>query len=154
MKIKPTDSKALDFILEKIIETEYQLFADCIADTEFVLDLNKNEVEYEFKRLLYIIKYFDCAKTNIDDKWPYVERNHNTKTFKQNGGFEKAIQDELAKIEKENERKKLETDLAKSNIEANTLNIENARKNKWHTGINIAIGVLNLILLALQLLKD
>ena len=161
MKIKPTDSKALDFILDKILETEYQLFADCIADTEFVLDLNKNEVEYEFKRLLYIVKYFDCAKTNIDNQWPYVERNHYTKIFKQNGGFEKAIQDELAKIEKENEREQIELNLAKSNLEANELNKSIAAKNDKNETrntvgmwVNIVIGVLNLVLLALQLLKD
>ena len=43
------------------------------------------------------------------------------------------------------EKERLETDLAKSNIEANKLNRKNSNFNIWFTVINVIIGIVNII---------
>ncbi len=65
------------------------------------------------------------------------------------------------KIEKENtDKAKLELDLAKSNLESNKLNkeiaernIKTEKRNIVFTWINIGIGVINLVLIAWQILQ-
>ena len=82
-----------------------------------------------------------------------------TKEFIDNGGFSKLVQDELEKAEKQIEIEKLEIELAKSNLEANELNKsiaakneEDKKRNRTERIINISLGVLNLVLLIVQIL--
>jgi len=154
MYMKESDIVALDFIIDKIIETKRRINYYPLVKEGLIPSLDDKNTALEFKRLLNIIKYVNCAKVIDSDFSDTVDINENTNDFKNNGGFKTYFQEELKRIEKKEEREKLETALAKSNIEANTLNIENASKNKWFTWINIAIGVLNLILLAIQILTD
>lgn len=151
MNINQSDIVALDFIIDYIFKNDRRINYSELVNEKII---NCSDNKLEFKRLSNIIKYLNCANVIGENISVSIEKNENTNEFRNNGGFKSYFQEQLKRIEKEKEREKIETDLAKSNIEANTLNIENARKNKWHTGINIAIGVLNLILLALQLLKD
>lgn len=81
-----------------------------------------------------------------------------------NGGWIKHLDDEdkliAEKQSKIDARQQLETELAKSSIDANKLNekiaeqnFKDKKSNKITTWINIIIGILNLGLLVLQLLK-
>ncbi len=81
------------------------------------------------------------------------------KTFKaEKHSFELELEEyKLSKAENDSkikEKEELEIKLAKSNIKANELNIKNARKNTFFTWVNIAFGVLNLVLLAIQILLN
>lgn len=80
-----------------------------------------------------------------------------TSQFKASGGFKKAYENLI----EENKNKRLEIDLAKSNLQANKLNKKianqnekNEKFNKYSTIINISIGVLNAGLLVWQILKN
>jgi len=66
---------------------------------------NNTELRYEFKRLLCIIESYNCAKINKYNYGPQVERNENTKLFKQDGGFKSIYQNERNKIKKDKIRK-------------------------------------------------
>ena len=83
----------------------------------------------------------------------------------ENGGWNKHLTEtknaEILSQEQKSIRDKLETDLAKSNLEANALNRkiakqnkENEKKNRVSTWVNIIIGLLNFLALMWQILKS
>jgi hypothetical protein len=154
MQIDKHDVIILDFLIDKMLESDDPLESNVLTKNGFLNEFTENDIEYEFTRLISIIDSLGKGKkqtySTIGDT---IERNENTLKFKESGGFQKYYQDQLLNLANKNQREQLETDLAKSNIEANELNKENARKNKYLTWINIAIGVLNLVLLGLQIFK-
>ena len=111
--------------------------------------------------------YFDLLKEKkivriekgINNKTDIYSIDIKTKEFLRQGGFRKEVQDELKRIKESSEKEKLEIELAKSNLEANELNKSIAAKNekdkkrnKTERIINISLGVLNLVLLVVQIL--
>ena len=154
MKFDKSDIEILDSIIDFILEHDTYIHDSSLKKADKYKDYKPSELRLESERIVSILEFYDCAKIKRRDDGNIIEKNAHTKKFREHGGFENIYQDELNRLEKLKEKETLETDLAKSNIEANVLNIENARKNKWYTWINIIIGVLNLVLLALQLLKD
>ncbi|HEY5592354.1 MAG TPA: hypothetical protein VIK55_15230 [Paludibacter sp.] len=159
MHIGENDVIKLDFIIEKIIESDQPLRSQVFKESGY-LDIEDEKLrELEFTRLINIISYngvgITASSKYLDDS---IQRNENTVKFKERGGFAKLFQDELKKLEKENERDKLEIELAKSNLEANALNKaiadkndKNERKNTIGMWVNISVGVLNIILIAVQI---
>jgi hypothetical protein len=153
------EHEAKDLVLRFLIDNHFEKFIHCseikkslfdeqdelIVNTIFIQLVNAGESVVKTQLRSNSLSYFDG----------FFKATSLTKLYLENqGGFTSEHEEYLSRKEKENKREKLEIDLAKSNIEANTLNIENASKNKWFTWINIAIGVLNLVLLAIQILTD
>ena len=152
--IDKLDIDILDHILDSIIESGSNLNYRQFGKHDYFKNLDDEKQKHEFQRLIDYFEKYNCARIRQHGYFNSLEKNQISQRFKDKGGFNGVYQEELNKIKKEEEKEKLETNLAKSNIDANTLNIENASKNKWFTLINIAIGVLNLVLLAIQILTD
>lgn len=160
MCIGENDIVKLDLIIDKIIESGHSLRSHLFNGSGY-LDIEDEKLrELEFTRLINIISY-NGVGTTASSKYhgDSIQRNENTVKFKERGGFAKLFQDRLKKLEKENERDKLEIELAKSNLEANVLNkaiadknAKNERKNTIGMWVNISVGVLNIILIAVQIL--
>ena len=161
MKITEKDAEILDYIVFESLKTVCLHARDLKPlDNTFLSD---NE---DVKESAYTY-YFDLLKEKkvvriekgINNKTDIYSIDIKTKEFLRQGGFRKEVQDELKRIKESSEKEKLEIELAKSNLEANELNKSIAAKNekdkkrnKTERIINISLGVLNLVLLVVQIL--
>ncbi len=161
MEMDKNDAKVLDLIVEKIISTKEPISFNDFNEVEFLSITDMKLDETEFRRLIDIISSEGVGKITAYqfDSETTIQKNENTAKFNKRGGFTKLYQDELERKEKEEEREKLEIDLAKSNIEANELNKsiadkndKNERKNTIGMWVNITTGVINILLIAIQIL--
>jgi len=153
------DISILDNIIDKLISTTGAINYRLFSKHEHFTKINPRDKVDEFQRLIDILRKYDLVHFHYANIVSSITANQNTRNFKENGGFSKIYQDELNRIEKENVREQIELDLAKSNLEANELNKSIAakneidkKKNRTERIINIYIGVLNLILLVVQVL--
>ena len=157
--LQEKDIAILEYIINNLIEKNdlfsYKSFQ---SHSHFVEFKNEDKIK-EFQRLIDILSKFNLIKIHLAGYYNSIQSNQNTLNFKQTGGFNKVYRDELIRIEKQQERETLENELAKSNLEANELNKSIAskneidkKKNRTERIINISIGVLNLILLVVQVL--
>ncbi len=158
MKIDKSDIETLDLIIGKILELDSKIYDGILKDIEKYKDYKISDIKFESNRIMNIIESYGCAKVTRLIRGNTIEKNENTKKFKEHGGFAKIYQDELNRIERENESEKLEINLAKSNLEANELNKSIAAKNDRNEirnnigmWVNIFIGVLNIGLIVLQI---
>jgi len=126
MEINKNDIKKLDFIIDKILDINYSIGNPELFRAKLIISTNFKENEFEFKRLLNFIKYFDVAKitenNTIGDK---VEINRNTLNFKKQGGFATLYEKQQSKINNDNrltgiKEKKLEDDAKLSNLQVKT----------------------------------
>ncbi|MCF6295691.1 MAG: hypothetical protein L3J25_08375 [Flavobacteriaceae bacterium] len=154
------DAEKLDQILEFISQEENRNnnFDAHHLQRDLFPKLNEDQVE----QLIFKI---DDLKQEVSEilKGEYnttIYCNGLTKPFLEDGGFTKIGNDIILKNKRIQERERLEIDLAKSNLKANKLNkkiakrnSENQRMNKKTTWINIIIGLLNVALIAWQILK-
>lgn len=155
--LEKKDIKALDFIIDevlvkRIVTTDDLIKAELIDEHRnegFKLDVAYDPVK-EFVRYLSIIKKYNFCHCSTNEDQEFARMNDHTLRFQKEGGFKELYEE----YEEENKRKKLEYDLAKSNIEANKLNKKNEKRVRKMTWINIAIGVANLGLLVWQILKS
>ena len=158
--MRNNDIVKLDFILNKIIQTDWLVTADDLIIGGFY---KPNEIELlkqDFKVFQNIFKELNVGKISLEEDNSWIKPNINSIIFQRNGGFTKKAQDlvdksDRAKLKeiKNTEREDLEIELAKSNIKANKLNKKVAKRNKRETIINIILGFLNVALLIWQLLK-
>ena len=160
MKIDKFDIELLDFIIDKILESGQETDSNILNKKEQFRNIKFSEIDLEFQRLLSIIDFYQCAKIY---KFGYTKTaviNENNKKFKEQGGFLKIYQDELTRLEKEDEKEKLKTknlELQNENLEfAQTIRekeakirdlefkikrIELLKQYWWFIGICIGIGV-------------
>lgn len=96
----------LDEIINKILESKIEICYKDFKTHEHFKDLNYNDVIDEFQRLLSYIERNNYARIN-HSAYNFVSKNEYTKNFKDKGGFTKIYQDELSRIEKEEERENL-----------------------------------------------
>lgn len=125
------------------------------------------DLEFGHKEKAEIIKYLSDELIIVP--WEKA-RNSSILTrkgediIKIHGGIEKYLENEAKSISEQQSKvdtkEQLETELAKSNIDANKLNAkialqnaQNESKNRIAMWINIAIGVLNAALLAWSIMK-
>jgi hypothetical protein len=158
MELNKKDLPTLDFLLTLLVERDSDVYGDDLKDFEKYNDAKSDFLYSEFKRLMYFFKHFGCGVPKNDgglSEW--ISPNLVSAQFKHSGGFEKAYGD----LQKQNENKQLELDLAKSNLAANKLNKKIAKQNeknekfnKKSTIVNVIIGVLNVGLIVWQILKD
>ena len=161
MKITEEQAEILDYIVLESLKTVC-LRAHDLKPLENGFLSNQEDV----KESAYTY-YFDILKDKnvvrvekgLNNKTEIYSIDIKTKEFLRQGGFKKEIQDELKQIEESSEKEKLEIELSKSNLEANELNKSIAAKNekdkkrnKTERIINISLGVLNLVLLVIQIL--
>lgn len=107
MKIDKSEIELLDFILDRIIESDYEINEQILKKIDRFKDLKDSGIRIEFERIMSILELYDCAKTNRYNYGNAVEKNGHTKKFKEHGGFAKIYQDELTRLEKEEERENL-----------------------------------------------
>jgi acid phosphatase class B len=131
--------KILDLISEKpmplktireklsIGEYEFNKQIDFLENSEFIDEANFGSDEYSITKPLGLNKLKELRSEKI--------------------ALEKSEQEEK-------EFKQIEFDLAKSNIEANKLNAQVAKRNKIESNINIILGVINISILIWQVLKS
>jgi len=158
MKLDKFDIEILDFIIDSILETDSQIYDGILNKFDKLKDYKPSELKLESDRIMSILELYDCAKINRYIKGNAIIKNAHTKKFKEHGGFAKIYQDELTRQEKVEQKEKLELDLAKSNLEANELNKsiaakndKNNKKNILGMWVNISIGALNIVLIAIQI---
>jgi hypothetical protein len=96
-----SDIPALDFIIDKTLETDWKVYSNELIDEGFMGKTDPLS-ESKFEALLAIINSYGCAKVNSAhnvDNGANVEKNGLTAKFKVDGGFKKAF--------KENQKEKL-----------------------------------------------
>jgi hypothetical protein len=152
--------------INELIEVNLKLLSEVNRNSMFFddfIDCDGNELHATFrtdffasemeKRGLISITNFICFITEFG------------LNIVENGGWNKYLTEtknaEILSQKQKSIRDKLETDLAKSNLEANELNRkiakqnkENEKKNRVSTWINIGIGFINILLLIWQILKS
>lgn len=121
MEIDKKDIEILDFIIEKLIQSKGTIWSNSLTENGYLTEPTEKAKEYEFRRLLNIIREYNCAKpTEGTNSWDFVELNENTLNFKNSGGFSKLYQDELDRIEKSENTEKLKN----KNLELQNENFE------------------------------
>jgi hypothetical protein len=152
----------LDYLLP-ILSTKYPDgdFIDSIAykyekEYNIVFDMN----ELAFFESSYENKYFTFPYSNLNrtaiitpETKEIIDRDGSLSKYRSINAESKA--QEQAKVDM---KEQLETELAKSNIEANKLNAkiaeqnsQNESKNRIAMWVNISIGALNIVLIAIQI---
>ena len=107
MKIDKSDVEILDFIIDKILESDYEIYEQILKKIDKFKNYKDSELRLEFEHIISIIEYYDCAKINRYKYGDAIEKNGHTNKFKEHGGFAKIYQDELTRLEKEEERENL-----------------------------------------------
>lgn len=153
-KIVFTEDEFIDENLKRICENNGGQIEFTSRENGFVNQARLNEISELFdKHDLADIKPTKSTLTSFGEK------------VCKEGGWLKYLQIkrqiETLKHFNQTEKENLEIELAKSNIEANKLNAKNAKhndkdrqSNKIAMWINIAIGIINIGLITLQLLKS
>lgn len=150
MELNDEDVRKLDVIINKITSVDYQLFSNDFYDDGILVGNNYSEKKLEFNRLINILSEDGVAYVRRNSCGSSIERNCETKTFKERGGYQKYHFNELEKQQRKESRENLDTELAKSNIEANKLNQANSKFNKTTSIIVIIVGFINLIVFIYQ----
>ena len=158
--MKKSDIDKLDYLLGKIVETDWLVTYDDLLKSEFY-DINDQDIaERDFNRFQKIYSDYNVGEVSTQEDNSWIRKNLNTLEFHNSGGFIKKYNDEQKRKEqdkiqflKTKEKEDLEIELAKSNIEANKINKKVAARNKKETIINIILGLVNIGLLIWQLLK-
>jgi len=102
------DIKILDVIIDKILESKYEIAYKHFDDNEFFEGLSDNEFKLEFQRLIDHIERYNCAKIIVYGYFNSLVANQNTKSFKENGGFAAIYKNQLLDIEKQKKKDKQE----------------------------------------------
>lgn len=144
------DVDVLDVIINKIANVNFELLSRDFIDDDILAGNDDGEKELEFFRLISILKEINIANVRANSIGASVERNQNTIDFISRGGFKHYYMTELERQQREDSRENLETELAKSNIEANKLNQKNSRFNKITSIIVIIVGLINLLVFVYQ----
>lgn len=156
--IDKLDIEILDKILDVVIESNSMINYRRFDEYEHFNYLSDEKRKLEFQRLIDYFENYNCADIIKHGCFNSLDKNQITQRFKNNGGFGGKYQEELKLIKRVEERDKLETELAISNLEANALNKaiadkndKNERKNTIGMWVNIIIGVLNIVLIVIQI---
>ena len=161
MKITEKDAEILDYIVFESLKTVCLRARDLKPLDNTFLSNNEDVKESAYTYYFDLLKEKAVVRVEkgFDNRTEIYQTNIKTEEFLRQGGFKKEVQEELKRIEKSTEREKLEIELAKSNLEANELNKSIASKNekdkernRTERIINISLGVLNLVLLVVQIL--
>lgn len=143
--------KALDTILEYCVSKDGEHIYDHQIESNVFPELNVDQIRHLFKQIDDTID--EIAVVNINEDTAIIRSTGMTQTFLDQGGFVQVSLDEKNEEIESKERANIEFELAKSNIEANRLNIKVAKRNKKETVINIILGLINIGILIWQLLK-
>jgi len=161
MKITEEQAEILDYIVLESLKTVCLRAYDLKSLENGFLSNHEDVKESAYTYYFDILKEKNVVRVEkgLNNKTEIYSIDIKTKEFLRQGGFKKEIQDEFKRIEEFSEKEKLEIELAKSNLEANELNKSIAAKNekdkkqnKTERIINISLGVLNLVLLVVQIL--
>ena len=107
MKIDKSDIETLDFIIDNILESNSQIYDGILKKIDKFKDCKPSELRLESDRIVSILEFYNCAKIKRSISGNSIEKNAHTKKFKEHGGFAKIYQDELNRLEKEEERENL-----------------------------------------------
>ncbi len=150
--MRNNDIVKLDFILNKIIQTDWLVTADDLIIGGFYKPDEIELLKQDFKVFQNIFQELNVGEISLEEDNSWIKPNINSIIFQRNGGFTKKAQDLVDKSDKTKlkeiknaEREDLELELAKSNIKANKLNEKNSKFNNRVNFINITIGVLNIL---------
>lgn len=156
--IDEQDIEILDKILDNVIESNLIINYRNFDKYEYFENLSDEKRKLEFQRLIDYFEKYDCARIIKHGYFNSLEKNQTTQRFKDMDGFSGRHQEEVKVIKRLEVKDKLETELAISNLEANALNKaiaekneRNERKNTTTMWVNITIGALNIVLIAVQI---
>ncbi len=117
--MKQIEALLLDEILTKILESKNNKNYSDFISSEYLKHIDEKDRSDEIYRLEHYIKDYNVARIIRGSLTEFISRNENTKNFIDNGGFLKIYQDELSRLEKEEER-----------------DILSMRKLKWDTKLS------------------
>lgn len=93
----------------------------------------------------------DAMKYLFGTNGSFVEKNGYTSNFQEQGGFSALFKSINAEKEAKEKERQLNLNLAESTIQANELNQKNAKANRNATMINILLGLINVLILLIQM---
>ncbi len=149
MKVIKDQIKIANEILKRLCESEF------INDDELYSKFNdKDDINYIIK-FLEQNNLLNAAWVSSGDVAMF-----NSSDFTCNAVKNNILENEYNKQKQKEEKENFEIELAKSNIEANKLNTEIAKKNEKNkrandiaTWINVSVGLINLGIIIWQLMK-
>ena len=149
MKVIKDQIKIANEILKRLCENEF------INDDELYSKFNdKDDINYIIK-FLEQNNLLNAAWFSSGDVAMF-----NSSDFTCNAVKNNILENEYNKQKQKEEKENFEIELAKSNIEANKLNTEIAKKNEKNkrandiaTWINVSVGLINLGIIIWQLMK-
>ncbi|GAA4239876.1 hypothetical protein [Winogradskyella damuponensis] len=161
MKLSEKDILKLDFLLDKMIDTDWLVTADDLHNSNFYSDkMSNKEMVDDFKYLLNVFDSTNSGTTNYEEDNTHVRPNERTIVFHRNGGFKEYFLtlkqkelDNTIEIKKETERQNLKDNIDKLKLEElnykqtirgleEELKISNLLKNYWWLIASaIAVGV-------------
>lgn len=150
--MKNNDIKKLDFILSKMVESDWLVTANDLHSSGYYDEFNDNDllIEIDFK---YLLSFFDITKsgdTSYESDNTHVRPNNRTIPFYKNGGFEKYFLDlefknKEDKLNKESELKRQEKQDKKLDIDLYLAGFEKRFGTKFKTW-GFVITVINIII--------
>jgi len=121
--MKETNIQKLDFLLDKIVETNYLVTFDDLLKSEFY-DINDlDNAEKDFNRFQKFFNDFNVGEISTKEDNSWIRKNINTLDFHEKGGF--SIKFIERKISAESERKAESRLIEKENLEKINLELQN-----------------------------
>jgi len=105
--------KKLDFLLSKMIKSDFMVTANDLINNGFYDGIEINEIEEDFKYIQSIFKDLDVAETISTQDAEFINPSHKSYLFSKDGGF-KIYYDKLDKLSKQDlAEKDLQTQINK-----------------------------------------
>lgn len=142
--------------MDKVLNLLVQGKEDHIQDLHIINSVLPNWKDLEVEALLKNMQKAnpDAMKYSYGTNGSFVEKNGFTAAFKEQGGFSTFFKNLETEKEAQEKERQLNFDLAESTIEANKLNQINAKANKHVTIINIMLGIINVLILLIQMFSN
>ena len=125
MAFRESDIPALDFIIDKTLESDWKVYSNELTESGFLKETDPN-LESKFESLLAIVASYGCAKVNPAhnaDNGANAEKNSMTAKFKADGGFMTAFKQLQVDSAKDKETK-LKEQLEIKNLKLQNENLE------------------------------
>ena len=91
MNFNKEDIPALNFIVNRILNDQFQLYSHELVKAKYIIASDYNEIENEFECLLSIINHYNVGEVTDarnEDHGASIVKNGNTAKFRKDGGFE------------------------------------------------------------------
>lgn len=151
MELTEKDVEKLDFILDKMIETDWLVTANDLHINGYYDEYNDDiyKIEKDFRYLLSVFSTMGIAEVSMNKDAEMVRPNDKAILFHKKGGFKKQVENSITEKENKKKESKKETERQSLKDEIDRLTKENLELQNQQLKRYILYSVIAFILGAL-----